>query len=780
MKSCAVNTYIKKRCVLLLFCFCALQAFCKMSFVELDLSEKGTLLFSALSENAWHPSYKALFASSVDGKSVQFLSCFPEKMELLHEGKTLQVRNSFGTARFSSQDDSIRLTKQSSIFDLNASALQTSLANYELSPDGNWSLYTRKSDNLANSATQSTSAQNNFAQSSYELVLVNEVDGISTVVAKTDTLAKDFVPVRWAEDSSYFLYEKNGNVLFANPQMFFDKKRISDEYRILCKGTVRSVCWASSEELIYVSGRDVYSVRKNQLFTRALYANVVGTGTRIASLPLAFDEKTDSFWVNQDASSAIFVQNKQNLWVCDLTSEQTVASVAPFVKLPAHVTNINVFWTQDNLPIIWLESLVKGNTEAFVFGMQKNTEQNGRIQYGIASFAVPKQSYSPEMSPNGAKIAFLTPDGLRVYESATFTECASFTDEKVYSFLWANDEALFVGGYETISSWNTETLSKKLLFLSSVSQFGFSTNEQAVLALYKDVVLEYTNNDSVWRQSDERLERARRVQNKNVRVYIDSSKNDYFANNIYVRYIGDVIQTKPLFAKFNAPSTSTVEAEQNLTQRSERGKNCKAVSLVFNALDNADGVTDILSSLKKYNIKATFFINGEFLRRYPASVREIASSGHQCANLFFTSSDFLTVSSGGTDAQFIAEGLARTEDEFYALTGKDLSLIWHTPSYVANDAIKKAGANVGYEYLAEDIAPADWVTTEMDAVMPGMYKSSAELIAWTVQNLKDGGVISLSVGISGGTRKDYVYQQLDTLIEEIMLAGYEIVPYKDL
>ena len=53
----------------------------------------------------------------------------------------------------------------------------------------------------------------------------------------------------------------------------------------------------------------------------------------------------------------------------------------------------------------------------------------------------------------------------------------------------------------------------------------------------------------------------------------------------------------------------------------------REIALTFDALDNSEGIPSILFILNKYGIKATFFLNGEFMRRNPSAVKEITLAG---------------------------------------------------------------------------------------------------------------------------------------------------------
>ena len=59
------------------------------------------------------------------------------------------------------------------------------------------------------------------------------------------------------------------------------------------------------------------------------------------------------------------------------------------------------------------------------------------------------------------------------------------------------------------------------------------------------------------------------------------------------------------------------------------------LALKIRKIDSDAGLSSILRTLREYDITATFFVSGEFIRRHPGAVRDLASSGHEIASLFF-------------------------------------------------------------------------------------------------------------------------------------------------
>ena len=119
-------------------------AFCvyaDISFENPDLNQENKVLFTVNHKINGSPSYSTGFiadAASLSG--VKILTCYPEKMELLSKGAVLQVRNRYGTARYSTADSTISwVTRTDSI-----PCLSEKQAPQSVSPDGKWICYVKK------------------------------------------------------------------------------------------------------------------------------------------------------------------------------------------------------------------------------------------------------------------------------------------------------------------------------------------------------------------------------------------------------------------------------------------------------------------------------------------------------------------------------------------------------------------------------------------------------------------------------------------------------------
>jgi len=199
-------------------------------------------------------------------------------------------------------------------------------------------------------------------------------------------------------------------------------------------------------------------------------------------------------------------------------------------------------------------------------------------------------------------------------------------------------------------------------------------------------------------------------------------------------------------------------------------------------VDSVEGLTEILNTLAGYDIQTTFFVSGEFIRRHPTALAEIAGAGHEVGSLFFAYFDMADRRIRITP-EFIQDGLARNEDDYFDATGRELSLLWHAPYYFVSDEIITAGREANYVYVGRDVDSLDWVPRRTDEGLSQLYMPSSQLAERILEEKKPGSIVSLQVGISEnarGGRDDYLFQRLDILINGLLDQGYDVVPVSTL
>ncbi len=719
-------------------------------FENPDINSENKILYTVKHSIKGCPEYRTAFMADAAKSSVsKILTCYPEKMELLSKGSVLQIRNRYGTARYSMNDSS--LTWVEKVDTIPAGFVK--LGPQAVSPDGKWLCYVNKKD-----------------VSTGELILKN-VSTMDEVILneKSDFSYKD-TKVLWSPDSSTLIYEKKGRLFFCDPKALFQKVQMSEEYRLIGDGNINAVKWAGPKTLVYINNDMVYKLSSNELYTRALYAQMVGSGTVIGRLTVKFDSAHDQFWVNETADTLVIVQSNNIISLFNLDSNNFSYFNSVFTKSLSNanglITDYKLFWANGGEAILWVNTIGSDNK-------QSKTDVY-RITDDITLYTQMDNIQEPVLSDDSHYLAFAQGSVLYVYDLSSWSLISSLKGEKLVSYIWNTGHELIVGGVSTVRSWKpllgrTNIDTSRILFLSSVKDIFWSSNN-AVYALDASRSMQVYNYDigrNVWHivNLDSPLKQTdikHTIQNGKYRVFTGSAQNLLYKNAIYIRTLAGKSVTRALYA-------DTVK----------EGFERKKVAIIIDALDSSAGLTHILSVLKEYNIDSTFFLNGEFIRRYPSEVKQIVSSGFDCASMFFTNAD-LTEKGFFVDNDFIRRGLARNEDEFFTLTGSELSLLWHAPHYRATKSIKQSGQEAGYKYIEAGRFSLDVMTLENAAVRQGWYLSASEIISFYTENAVDGSIIPVSTGIAKGSRTDYLYEKLDLLIASLLDSGYEIVSLRSL
>ena len=267
-----------------------------------------------------------------------------------------------------------------------------------------------------------------------------------------------------------------------------------------------------------------------------------------------------------------------------------------------------------------------------------------------------------------------------------------------------------------------------------------------------------------------------RVSSSEYRVYLDSSPDRFYTNLVMIRLV-EGTGTIPLFdppkKKFSPFPVEDEPGDRRYFRHGSRVRR-REVSLVFNAVDSTEGLTEALSMLHEYNVKGTFFLNGEFIRLNPDAAREIAASGHEVGSLFYTYFN-MTDSRYIVDKDFIQRGLARNEDDYFVATGRELSLLWHAPYYVVSSHILAASEEMNYTYVGHDVDPLDWALEDSSMGMTEPL-SAAEMVGRIISLKKPGSVIPIRLGLKDQRSGGYLYNNLDVLLNAFLEEGYTVVP----
>jgi peptidoglycan/xylan/chitin deacetylase (PgdA/CDA1 family) len=201
----------------------------------------------------------------------------------------------------------------------------------------------------------------------------------------------------------------------------------------------------------------------------------------------------------------------------------------------------------------------------------------------------------------------------------------------------------------------------------------------------------------------------------------------------------------------------------------------RELGLCFDLYDDAEGLPWVLEALSRFGLKATFFLNGEFIRRHPGAARDIAAAGHETASMFFAPLD-LSDARYRINGDFIARGLARNEDEFFRAAGAELGLLWHAPYYAYSSDISAAAYRTGYTTVTRDIDPLDWVSREDEQRLGLVQYSASDMVDRIMEVKEPGSIIPIRLGLLSGGRRDYLFSRINVLLDALTREGYSVIP----
>ncbi len=732
----------------------------QVSFSGLDLSPKDRLLFSATVSSPDTGTYDTLFLAEAATRRMRQLTFFPEQVLLLQDRDVLQIQNRFGVFRSTTGFANIAPLALFPSFVGGSEIAAGKLAPMATSPDGRYLLYL-----------------NRRSAAFGDLTMLDASAGAATLIAEHVELDLQELPALWSPDSQYIVYAKAGGLYYYSLAQLQQKRVLAEALRRMGNGTAASVRWAGARTLYYIDGTTVYSIDPSELSTRTLYAGFLDIGTVAGRIPFSFNANFDSFWISPDAGSLLLDVAGGNLLLAPLTRETAAPQTMPYLWLPRGTTVTSVLWSSRNVVTILCSTRSSGKQGSAVYRIS----QDAQGRYGAFQQTGDHGVIDMTLSPDESLVAMQRSDGVSWNDYSTWQEKGRLSRPVVLHVLWLSSDEILVAGSSLIERYSIPKAASALVAVSQPGQFGYASSGDSIQMKIGDQALAFDEASGSWVPAGSFAVRDKGLTSDNYRVFLEDSTRGSYRNLVMVRDakgFGTVSLFPVEATTFEAfPAAEEKPDFANFTHGSRVRR--REVSLVFNAIDGADGLTEVLNTLSSYGIRATFFENGQFIRRNPDAVVEIAASGHEVGSLF--SSYFnLTDSRYAVDQDFVKAGLARTEDEYFATCGRELSLLWHAPYYIVNSTVISAAAAMNYLYVGRDLDTYDWVPDTETNRQQGLYLPAADLVERIIGLKKPGSIIAMQIGIGQGQRGDYLFQKLDLLINELLRRGYAIVPVSTL
>lgn len=183
----------------------------------------------------------------------------------------------------------------------------------------------------------------------------------------------------------------------------------------------------------------------------------------------------------------------------------------------------------------------------------------------------------------------------------------------------------------------------------------------------------------------------------------------------------------------------------------------KECAISFDAAWGNEQTDTLLDILDENNVKTTFFLVGDWVKKYPDSVKKIAEKGHDIGN--HSSTHPYMTQLGATD---MTKELTDCNKEIKKLTGKSPTLFRPPYGDYNNDVVEAVNSL--------DMYCVQWNIDSLDWKDP----SAEQIVQNCVSKLENGSIILLHNGATNTPTA------LPKVIEAIKSKGFKIVPISKL
>lgn len=183
------------------------------------------------------------------------------------------------------------------------------------------------------------------------------------------------------------------------------------------------------------------------------------------------------------------------------------------------------------------------------------------------------------------------------------------------------------------------------------------------------------------------------------------------------------------------------------------------ISLTFDAAWGNEDTAKILETLKKHNVKVTFFMTGGWIEKYPDDVKAIAAAGHDLGNHSENHKQMSQLS-----AEQCKEELMKPHEKVKKLTGKDM-ILFRPPYGDYNDTLIQVARENGYYPIQWDVDSLDWKDYDAATIVRRVTEH---------KHLGNGSIILCHNGAK------HTAEALDELITTLQKKGFQLVPVSQL
>lgn len=217
--------------------------------------------------------------------------------------------------------------------------------------------------------------------------------------------------------------------------------------------------------------------------------------------------------------------------------------------------------------------------------------------------------------------------------------------------------------------------------------------------------------------------------------------------------LGLVLVVVLIFWAVNSPAIVGASATQRQLPVYWVQRDDKVVALSFDAAWGNEDTQILIDTLNKYNINTTFFVVGDWVDKYPESVKALFDAGNEVMNHSLNHAHFSKLS-----ADEIIADVTACNEKIAAVTGVTPTL-FRCPYGEYDDNVINTINNMGMTAVQWNIDSLDW---------KGL--SASEIQNRVLKNIEPGSIILFH------NAAENTPEALPGIIESLLADGYKIVP----
>lgn len=221
--------------------------------------------------------------------------------------------------------------------------------------------------------------------------------------------------------------------------------------------------------------------------------------------------------------------------------------------------------------------------------------------------------------------------------------------------------------------------------------------------------------------------------------------------------LGTILAVAAIFYVINDPAVVGVSATTRQLPIYCVQRDNKAVSLTFDAAWGNEDTQQLIDILGRYNITATFFVVGEWVDKYPESVKALHDAGHEIMNHSNDHAHFSRLSA----SQIIAD-ITACNEKIAAITGVTPTL-FRAPYGEYDDNVIKTLTGMGMYTIQWDVDSLDWKDL-----------SATEITKRVTSRVGPGSIVLFHNAAL------HTPAALTPIIEHLIQNGYSAVPVSEL